>query len=381
MGYIKYLLFVGMAGLLSIPSFGQNEDQSQSAISTDSINNVPPSLEVMIGQMIITGIGDFSYITEEERILAEIEKGYLGGVVLFEKNINKNSPKKQLKRTIDSLQSRSAIPLFVTIDEEGGRVNRLKPKYGFPQTAYAQDLGKLDNLDSTAFYAGSTARLLAELGINVNLAPNVDVNVNPQNPVIGAMGRSYSADESKVAQQAAQVVKTHREYGVLTVLKHFPGHGSSHADTHLGIADVSEYWQFKELMPYKILLDSGLVDAIMTAHIVNGHLDENKLPATLSPFIVNNILRNVLGYNGVVFSDDMQMHAISHQYGFEQSIKMAIKAGVDMLMFANMVEEDERKTPTQIHATILKLVTSGEISEERIKASYDRIMALKRLIK
>lgn len=377
MKYLKHLLFFGMTGLLFIPSFGQNESQSEGRILADSLNLETPSLEVMIGQMIITGIGDFSYITDEEKILAEIEKGYLGGVVLFEKNINRNSPKKQLIRTIDSLQARSAVPLFVTIDEEGGRVNRLKPKYGFPKTAYAQDLGELNNLDSTAFYAAKTAGLLSELGINVNLAPNVDVNVNPKNPVIGAMGRSYSADEHKVAQQAAQVVKTHRDHGVLTVLKHFPGHGSSHADTHLGIADVSQYWQFRELMPYKILLDSGLVDAVMTAHIVNEHLDENKLPATLSPFIVNNILRKVLGYNGVVFSDDMQMHAISHHYGFEQSIKMAIEAGVDMLMFANMVEESERKTPTQIHSTILKLVESGEISTDRIRASYDRIMTLK----
>lgn len=349
--------------------------QDISTVKEDSI-----TLEVMVGQMIITGIGDFSVISKKEKILKEIETGHVGGVVLFTKNINKKNPKKELIKTIEALQAKSKFPLFVSIDEEGGRVNRLKPKYGFPKTVSAQYLGELDNIDSTFFYASQTASTLKELGINLNLAPNVDVNVNPNNPVIGGVQRSYSANELMVAKHAGQVVKAHRDKGVITILKHFPGHGSSHADTHLGIADVTEYWQFKELMPYKYLIDSGLVDGIMTAHIINGHLDEIKLPATLSPSIVSNILRKVFNYNGVVFSDDMQMHAISKHYGFEEGIKMAIKAGVDMLMFANTVEEPERRTPSQIHNIIMNLVNSGEISSERIKQSYDRIMILKRKI-
>ncbi len=361
--------------LLSILSFelsAQNNSQE-----VNRTNESLPSLEVMVGQMIITGIGDFSVLNGKEPILKAIKKGQIGGVVLFEKNVNAKNPKKQLIKTINTLKAASDIPLLISIDEEGGRVNRLKPKYGFPQTQYASYLGKVDNLDSTAYYAGNTAALLAELGINVNLTPNVDVNVNPDNPVIGKLGRSYSADEKIVAKHAAQVVKTHRQHGVFTVLKHFPGHGSSHADTHLGIADVSDYWQFKELMPYKYLIDSGLVDGVMTAHIINEHLDENKLPATLSPYIVNNILRTVLGYDGVVFSDDMQMHAISKHYGFEQAIKLAIEAGVDMLMFANMVEEKDKRSPELVHSTIMSLVQSGQISEDRIAASYRRIMKLK----
>lgn len=355
----------------------------QSPLLAQEINTAKEdsvSLGVMVGQMIITGIGDFSSISKKEEILSEIEKGNVGGVVLFAKNINAKNPKKELIRTIKTLQSKSKFPLFVSIDEEGGRVNRLKPKYGFPKTVSAQYLGEIDNVDSTYFYANQTAETLKELGINLNLAPNVDVNVNPKNPVIGGAQRSYSPDEMIVAKHAAQVVKAHRNINVLTTLKHFPGHGSSHADTHLGIADVSDYWQFKELMPYKYLIDSGLVDGIMTAHIINEHLDENKLPATLSPSIINNILRKIFGYNGVVFSDDMQMHAISKHYGFEEGIKMAIEAGVDMLMFANMVEKEERRTPSEVHSIIMNLVRSGEISSERIKESYDRVMTLKQKI-
>ncbi|MFY0651415.1 MAG: glycoside hydrolase family 3 protein [Cyclobacteriaceae bacterium] len=366
------VLALGFFTITTNPSFSQTAEALKDSTDVDSV-----SLEVMIGQMIITGIGDFSYITEDQPILEELRNGLVGGVVLFEKNVNRNSPKKQLIRTIEVLQENSSIPLLITIDEEGGRVNRLKPKYGFPKTAQAQYLGEVDNLDTTAFYAGKTATLLAELGINMNLAPNVDVNVNPKNPVIGNVGRSFSADELQVSKHAGQVVKTHDEHGVLTILKHFPGHGSSHSDTHLGIADVTDYWQFKELMPYKYLIDSGLVDGIMTAHIINGHLDENKLPATLSPTIINDILRAMLGFDGVVFSDDMQMHAISKEYGFEQSIKMAIDAGVDMLMFANNVPDNDIRSAGQIHDIIMKLVESGEVSRERIVTSYERVMKLK----
>lgn len=335
------------------------------------------SLDVMIGQMILTGIGDFSYLPKDAEILDEIRSGKVGGIILFEKNINAKHPQKQLKRTIDMLTAEAKIPLFVSIDEEGGRVNRLKPKYGFPITRQAGVLGKINNLDSTAFYAKNTALTLSQYGFNVNYAPDVDVAINPSNPVIAKLGRSYSDDPAIVTNHASTVIDVHRSYNVFTVLKHFPGHGSSENDSHLGVADVSDTWQFSELMPYKWLLDSQKVDGIMTAHIINEHLDPSKLPATLSAYIISNILRGVLDYQGVVFSDDMQMHAISKNYGFEESIKMAINAGVDVMLFANNVPGNERRTPSQIHAIIKNFVVSGEISEVRIQHSYKRILQLK----
>lgn len=357
--------------LLANQSFAQDLE-----VEADSI-----SLDVMIGQMILTGIGDFSYMPEDAEILEEIRNGKVGGVILFEKNINTESPKKQLKRTVGMLNDVSTIPLFISIDEEGGRVNRLKTKYGFPTTKQAGDLGKINNLDTTAYYANNTASALSEYGINVNFAPDIDVAINPDNPVIAKLGRSYSDDPRVVANHAQTVVDVHRKNNVLTALKHFPGHGSSQNDSHLGVADVTNTWQFSELMPYKFLLDSGRVDAIMTAHIVNEHLDPNKLPATLSPYIISNILRGVLDYQGVVFTDDMQMHAISRNYGFEESIKMAINAGVDVMLFCNNVPGNERRTPSQIHAIIRNYVSSGEITENRIRKSYERIIQLKSKLK
>lgn len=355
---------------LSMISFAQEVDQK--ADSAD--------LDTMIGQMILTGIGDFSYMPKHADIVEEIKAGKVGGVIFFEKNVHDTHAEKQLKRSIKMLSEAASIPLFISIDEEGGRVNRLKPKYGFPETRQAAELGKLNNLDTTAFYATNTASTLNELGFNVNFAPDVDVAINPDNPVISRLGRSYSDDPKVVFAHAATVVDVHRNNKVITALKHFPGHGSSRNDSHLGVADVSDTWQFSELMPYKWLIDSGKVDAIMTAHIVNEHLDASKLPATLSPYIITNILRGVLNYQGVVFTDDMQMHAISRNYGFEESIKMAINAGADVLLFANNVPGNERRSPSEIHKIISDYVASGNITVARIRESYERIMTLKQKI-
>ncbi|MEO9965607.1 MAG: glycoside hydrolase family 3 N-terminal domain-containing protein [Reichenbachiella sp.] len=359
--------------LISITTYAYAQE---STVEDDSV-----SLDLMIGQMILTGIGDFSYLPNDAEILEEIRAGKVGGVILFEKNIHKDNPKKQLKRTIDLLNQASNYKLFISIDEEGGRVNRLKPKYGFPVTREAGELGIINNLDSTAYYANQTAFTLAEYGFNVNYAPDVDVAINPDNPVISKLGRSYSEDPRTVAAHAQIVVDVHRKNNVITVLKHFPGHGSSENDSHLGIADVSNTWQFSELMPYKWLLDSGRVDGIMTAHIINQHLDPSMLPATLSPYVINNILRGVLDYQGVIFTDDMQMHAISKNYGFEESIKMAINAGVDVMLFANNVPGNERRTGAEIHKIIKSFVVSEEIPYARIIESYNRITQLKSKLK
>ncbi|MFM7486887.1 MAG: glycoside hydrolase family 3 N-terminal domain-containing protein, partial [Cytophagales bacterium] len=162
------------------------------------------------------------------------------------------------------------------------------------------------------------------------------------------------------------------------VLKHFPGHGSSTSDTHYGVADVTNTWSERELKPYKILIDSGYVDAVMTAHIVNKNLDKSGNPGTLSQDVLQGILRNRLGYSGVVFSDDMQMEAISKQYGFEQAIIMAIQAGVDIMCFANNVPGSQKRKVELIFATIKDAVAKGTITSNRIDESYRRIMKLKR---
>jgi beta-N-acetylhexosaminidase len=172
-------------------------------------------------------------------------------------------------------------------------------------------------------------------------------------------------------------IAAHHQRGVLTTLKHFPGHGSSRSDSHLGFTDVSDTWTRDELEPYARIIEAGQADAIMTAHIFNSHLDKQD-PATLSPATINGLLRGELGFEGVVISDDLQMAAITAHYGFETAIRKALEAGVDILVFGNNLNYDEEIVPRTIKV-IRSLVDTGVISEARIDLSYQRIMRLKNL--
>src|SRR5690606_7689504 len=202
----------------------------------------------------------------------------------------------------------------------------------------ARAMGQAKSLDSVRFYGESTAATLAGLGFNVNFGPVVDLASNPDNPIIAKYGRAFSANEDSVALLAKEFIKQHRKYNVLTSLKHFPGHGSSKDDTHLGIADVTNTWEERELTPYKSLIDSGYADAVMTSHIVNRKLDAQGNPGTLSTPILDGLLRKQLKFNGVIFTDDMQMHAITKHYGLEEAIKLAINGGVDIMTFSNNIQ-------------------------------------------
>ena len=337
-------------------------------------SNLPipePPLEVKIGQMLLVGFRG-QVLNENSRILAEIRDLHLGGVVLFGNNVS--SP-AQVQTLTTTLQKTSTLPLLVSIDQEGGQVMRLDRHFGITTSYSAQALGAMNDLAKTTTEAELFAQTLAHLGINLNLAPVVDLNLNPANPVIGALGRSFSADPAIVTSHATTFIQAHHKYNIFCTLKHFPGHGSSHKDTHLGFVDVTDTWQESELQPYTELIKNGACDAIMTAHIFNGKLDA-KLPATLSRAIVTGILRERLGYNGLIISDDMQMRAISTYYDFATAIQLAIEAGIHMLAIANSVAYQETAA-TRAVKIIRGLVDSGQISEARINQSYHRIMRLK----
>jgi len=335
------------------------------------------SLDEKIGQMIMIGINDRKSLVANDSLVAEIKSGKMGGIILFEKNIANSNSAETMKKLIADMQSYASTPLFMSIDEEGGKVHRLKEKYGFVSMPSAGYLGSLNKIDSTIYYTIRLAAELKELGFNLNYAPCLDLATNPNNPIIAKVGRSYSADPAVVAMQAGASIQAHHGQGVKTIVKHFPGHGSSSSDSHLGIVDVTNQWNVIELLPYKSLIDSGYIDAVMTAHIINEHLDASKLPGTLSKVMVTDILRTMLGYKGVVFSDDMQMYAISKNYGLENAIKLSILAGVDVLVFGNNVSVTDRIKASEIHAIIKKLVLSGEIPESRINEAYQRILDLK----
>jgi beta-N-acetylhexosaminidase len=203
----------------------------------------------------------------------------------------------------------------------------------------------------------------------------VDCDVNPRNPVIGGLERSFSSCPQTVARHALEAIRAHCNHGVISVLKHFPGHGSSSQDSHEGFVDVTRTWSTLELEPYETIISTGLCEAVMTAHIFNARLDP-RFPATLSHSIVTGILRRKLGYDGVVFSDDMQMKAISDHYGLETAVGLAIEAGVDVLLFGNNLAFDEDLVPNLLE-TLKGLVSRGHVRRERIHESFQRIMKLK----
>lgn len=325
--------------------------------------------------MLMVGMSGKS-VTNNSPILQDIREGLVGGVLLFEYNINPVNAKENLSILTNALQDASRIPLLISIDQEGGKVNRLKTKYGFKPMPSAKSVADSNDLSYAAQIAADMTSELNACGINLNFAPVADLH-DPFCPVLGKINRCFSGDAETVTCYDSIYIEKHHELGLKTSLKHFPGHGSSKADSHLGLVDVTRTWREEELIPYRRLIAAGMVDMIMSAHIVNRQLDESGYPATLSKKVLTGLLREQLGYQGVIISDDMQMHAISSHYSLEESLRRGINAGLDMFIFSNNIRGASMYTPRNIHATIRSLVDRGLISEERIQESYQRIMALK----
>ena len=341
------------------------------------------SLEDAVGQVMMIGFRGYSLDGEVEALLSGIRPG---GVVLFdydgpskgeiERNIQ--SP-EQLRALTEELQNTSIIPLFVAIDAEGGLVNRLKEKYGFPLVVpSAAELGE-GSVAETKRIASELAAEFKEAGLNWNFAPVVDVNVNPDSPAIGKLGRAFSSDPEVTSAHALAFIEGLRQHGVISTLKHFPGHGSAGGDTHLGVTDVTEtYMQETELAPYETLIAGGYADGIMTAHIVNRSLDATGRPGTLSHPIITELLRERLGFEGVIISDDMQMGAIVKEYGLAEAAVAALQAGVDMILLANQAGEYDLGRVHEVRDAIIAAVEDGSILTERIYEAAGRILALKK---
>ncbi|HEX7067544.1 MAG TPA: glycoside hydrolase family 3 N-terminal domain-containing protein [Candidatus Limnocylindria bacterium] len=340
---------------------------------------VGPSLRERIGQMLLIG---FRGLTADaaDATRQQIAAGEVGGILLFSVDQLTGGPRnvdspEQLRGLVDALSaSAPASPLTVAIDQEGGMVARLGPAHGFPATSSAATLGQGDP-SATAAAARAMAETLRSVGVTLNLAPVVDLAVNPENPIIAAVERSFSADPEVVIAHASAFIQAHHDIGVRSAVKHFPGQGSATGDTHAGVVDVTDVWTDVELEPFAALVGRGLPDAVLTAHIFNGRLDPHH-PATLSEPTITGILRQQLGWDGAVISDDMQMGAIRDAYGYEEAVALAIEAGVDILLIANQLVYEPDIAPRTIEV-IEGLVRDGRISEERIDASYRRILALK----
>ena len=251
-------------------------------------------LKKEIGQMIMVGFRG-TEAPENSDIYKIIKDVKVGGIVFSDYDVPSNSfPRniinpEQIKKLISDLQKYSADSLFVAIDAEGGNVNRLKSQYGFLPILSPEEMGQDETLKNTETESAKLAEELKNLGFNMNLAPVVDLNINPQNPIIGALGRSFSPNPEKVINQARVFIENHLKNNIITVEKHFPGQGSATEDSHLGIADVTDTYQEEELFPYQKLNDEGLLSAVMVGHIMNKKVDD-VYPATLSKIFLQNIV-------------------------------------------------------------------------------------------
>jgi beta-N-acetylhexosaminidase len=338
--------------------------------------------------MLVIGF-DGCEINEHSPVAQWIAKDGLGGVLLFDKNLSTGTFGKNLKNqtqirqltnqlnqyALESSEHNKDIPLFIALDYEGGAVDRLKHVEGCMSTKNASQLAQLSE-EAFEQELNQMAETLKSLGFNLNFAPVVDLNLNSKQGIIGALGRSFSARPELVAQVAKQFVDQFSQHGIACAYKHFPGHGSAVGDTHEGFVDVTDTFQAAELLPYHLLLkDNSNPVMVMTAHVINKILDESGLPATLSRDILTGLLRETIGFDGVIISDDLQMQAISNHYTLDDSLSLTINAGADMIIFGNQLGSI---AATEVIDRIEALVLNHKIDINRIEEAYNRVVRLKK---
>jgi beta-N-acetylhexosaminidase len=359
-------------------------------------------LREKIAQMIMVGFKE-AVVDESSLVVRAIRDFSLGGVILYNIDLKcfleaqKKKPgltryegaklcpknitsREQLKKLTSALKSYSKEPLLlVSVDQEGGLVSRLGPASGFPERESPRELGERDDLSETTITAGGIGGDLKESGINLNLAPVVDLDLNPEG-LISRNGRSFGPDPDLVYRHARAFISAHHRHGILTTLKHFPGKGSAGKDTHFELADVTSLYQDQELQPFSRLIREGLADLVMTSHLNHRGWDKH-YPVTLSPEVLQGVLREKLGYQGVIISDDLLMGAIVKQFSLEEACVLAVQAGVDILLASNNSPEgDDPHLFHRIYETLAKAVEQGRISPRRIESSSSRVRALKKRI-
>lgn len=333
-------------------------------------------LREKIGQMLVIGFQGKT-LNADDVILQAIRAKQIGGVILFASNVESPTQLAQLTALLHAEAKRAELETFViAMDYEGGTVDRLSVEMGFPKTYSAEALGQMSD-DEIMQHASQMAKTLKAAGIDLNFAPTVDVNINPDNPIIGKRERSFSSNAKRVTECAAIFTRAHEEQGILCAYKHFPGHGSSIGDTHLDFVDVTSTWQKEELLPYIDLTKQfGSRELVMASHVVHSGLDPKGYPASLSRAMVQNILREQCHFEGVVVSDDMQMKAVADHYSLSDILTLAINAGVDMLIFGNQLSV-QPQDPVELIERIMKLIQEGRIPRTQIDIAHARLMRMR----
>lgn len=361
----------GKSSAQNNPTEEDEKDSEESSIDAmkeavqDKISSM--TIEEKVGQMLMVG---FEGIQVNDQTRNFIQENHIGGIILFERNITDSKQLLNLNRELKELNAGSQdIPLFISVDEEGGVVSRMPPKIvNLPDS---KKIGDHNNTELAYQVGEAIGERVNAFGFNVTMAPVMDVNSNPNNPIIGK--RAFGDNKEIVSKMGVEEMKGIQSKDIIPVIKHFPGHGDTDVDSHLGLPVVHnslESIREMELVPFQKAIDHK-ADMTMVAHILLPELD-NEDPASLSKNVVTTMLREELGFNGVAITDDMTMGAILENYDIGDATVKAVQAGNDIVLVCH---GDENKLKA-VHS-LTKAVESGAIKEERIDESVKRILHLK----
>lgn len=326
-----------------------------------------------IAEMLVLGFHGSSTRAKGANALARhLSAGLVSGVCFLGHNTRSRAGIEGLTRMFGSAGKRS-VPL-VSVDQEGGAVQRLGKRSGYRPFPAAQAIAARNDPAAARAIYGRMARQVKAAGFNLNLAPVVDLGFQPRNPVVAKWGRAYGKTGAQVARYAGAFVSGHRRVGVLTSLKHFPGHGSTLVDSHARPVNLTPTWRPDELTPFRLLAKQGLIDIVMSGHLSHARITGG-LPATLSPRAVD-VLRRDVGYSGAIMTDDLDMKAIRSSYSLMDAIIRSIASGHDLILLSNSLKPD-LDLPRHVIKAVKDAVSRGRISASQIEQSARRVAALK----
>ena len=386
----QLLAVAGLSGTAALTGCGSSGAQapaspaSTSSPTSAAATGAAPALDEAalrrkVASLLVVGFRGQTVGAGDWIVRAIREQG-LGGVILFDTDQLTGNPRNitspaQVTRLITALRSAAPGPLIVSIDQEGGKISRLNPADGFPASESQAEVGAINQAAHTTAWAQGMVKSMTSIGVTMNFAPVVDLNVNPGNPAIGVLGRSFSANPNVVVTNAAEEIKVHRAARVKTSIKHFPGFGSATGNTDFDVVDVTATWHRAELAPFQRLIAAGDTDSVLVAHLLNRQLDPSK-PMSLSRKVVTDLLRGELGWQGPVVSDDMQAAGITGKYGGEEAFTLAMQAGVDLLVYANQ-QVYEPAIVSKTLDTAVRRVKSGDLTMAQIDAAVARVDKLR----
>lgn len=337
----------------------------------------PVPLARMVGHMIVTGFSGQSRKAPGVRLARQLlDEGKIGGVILMSWNLTNRARLIGITRSLT--EAAGTVPPVIGIDQEGGAVQRLKRKHGFRTTPSAYLMARRFTAGEAEQRYSDLAWQLRRAGINTNFGPVLDLARNPQSPIIARRRRAYGARPEPVIVYGRAFIRAHRRAGILTAAKHFPGHGSSLSDSHRTLVNLSRTWAPVELMPFWALSDpaSG-PDMVMTGHLYHPRFSERRLqPASLSAKAIQTELRGVIGFRGLVITDDLEMAPVRRLHPLGELAVRAALAGNDLLLISTGAKTGRRNIEL-MHGALMKAVADGRIPRESIEASYRRIMAAK----